>query len=90
MKLNKNLINKFNSIQYNETCNKFLNCTISSLKRGDYVKLIFFSYDSKKKGGLISRVSKITALILRKSVKLNNIMLLVSAMYKNEKVKWRC
>ena len=67
---------------------KFLNCSINSLKRGDYIQLKFFLYDSLKKGGFSSRINKITAILLKKKVRYNNIMLLISTIYKNEKVRW--
>ena len=28
---------------------KFLKCSISTLKRGDYIQIFFFLYDTKKK-----------------------------------------
>lgn len=85
MKLNKDILKK-NNINLKK---KFINCSPSSLKRGDYVQLHFFLYDNKKKGGLMSRINKITAIVLKKKIRLNNISFLVSTMYKNEKVKWR-
>jgi hypothetical protein len=39
MKLNKNLIKNNNNINLKK---KFLNCSPSSLKRGDYIQLFFF------------------------------------------------
>lgn len=86
MKLNKNIIKNFNNLNITK---KFLNCNISSLKRGDYIQIHFFLYDNKKKGGLVSRINKLTAILLKKKVRTNNITILVSTMYKNEKVKWR-
>ena len=86
MKLNKNIIKNKNNINIKK---KFLNCSISTLKRGDYIQVYFFLYDNKKKGGLMSRINKLTAILLKKKVRTNNISILVSTMYKNEKVKWR-
>ena len=37
----------------------------------------------------MSRINKLTAILLKKKVRTNNISILVSTMYKNEKVKWR-
>lgn len=85
MKLNKNIIKTLN----NNINQKFINCSIKSLKRGDYIQLKFFLYDSLKKGGISSRINKITAILLKKTVRFNTISLLISTMYKNEKVKWR-
>ena len=86
MKLNKNLIKNNNNTNLKK---KFLNCSPSSLKRGDYIQLYFFLYDNRKKGGTTSRINKITAILLKKKIRTNNISILVSTMYKNEKVKWR-
>ena len=86
MKLNKNIIKNKNNVNIKK---KFLNCSISTLKRGDYIQVYFFLYDNKKKGGLMSRINKLTAILLKKKVRTNNISILVSTMYKNEKVKWR-
>jgi hypothetical protein len=85
MKLNKNSIKNLNNINLKK---KFLNCSISTLKRGDYIQIYFFLYDNKKKGGIMSRINKLTAILLKKKVRTNNISILVSTMYKNEKVKW--
>ena len=86
MKLNKNLIKNYNNLNIKK---KFLNCSATSLKRGDYIQLYFFLYDSQKKGGTMSRINKITAILLKKKIRTNNSSILVSTMYKNEKVKWR-
>lgn len=85
MKLKKNIIKNLN----NNINQKFINCSIKSLNRGDYIQLKFFLYDNLKKGGISSRINKITAILLKKTVKYNTISLLISTMYKNEKVKWR-
>ena len=85
MKLKKNLIKNNNNLIIKK---KFLNCSITSLKRGDYIQLYFFLYDNQKKGGTMSRINKITAILLKKKVRTHNITILVSTMYKNEKVKW--
>mgnify|MGYP001764227161 CR=1 FL=1 len=85
MKLNKNIIKFLN----NNISQKFINCSITSLKRGDYIQIKFFLYDSLKKGCISSRINKITAILLKKTVRFNTISLLISTMYKNEKVKWR-
>lgn len=73
---------------YNEIKKKFLNKSINKLKRGDYIKIFFFIYDTKKKGGENSRINKLTALLLKKKIRFNHISILVSTIYKNEKVKW--
>jgi hypothetical protein len=85
MKLNKNILKNKNNIDIQK---KFLNCSISSLKRGDYIQIYFFLYDNKKKGGIMSRINKLTAILLKKRVRTHNISIVVSTMYKNEKVKW--
>lgn len=85
MKLNKNIIKYLN----NNIQNKFINCSMKSLHRGDYIQLKFFLYDSLKKGGISSRINKITAILLKKTIRFNTISFLISTMYKNEKVKWR-
>jgi len=85
MKLNRKLILPNLKVTAEE---KFLNCTPQSLRRGDYVKIFFFAYDDKKKGGFTARLNKITAIVLKKKIKYNIITLIVSVMYKNEKVKW--
>jgi hypothetical protein len=73
---------------YSDIKNKFLNRSINNLKRGDYIKIFFFIYDTKKKGGANSRINKLTALLLKKKVRYNHVSILVSTIYKNEKVKW--
>jgi len=67
---------------------KFLNRSVNKLQRGDYIKIFFFIYDTKKKGGANSRINKLTALLLKKKVRYNHVSILVSTIYKNEKVKW--
>jgi ribosomal protein L19 len=86
MKLNKNCLKNINNY---EIYKKFLNCSPSSLKRGDYILLHFFIYDDIKKGGTKARLNKITGILLKKKIRVNNTTLLVSTMYKNEKVRWR-
>lgn len=86
MRLNRNIIKNPNNFDLKD---KFLNCSISTLKRGDYIQIYFVLYDTKKRGGLTSRINKLTAILLKKKVRTNNISILVSTMYKNEKVKWR-
>lgn len=85
MILKKNLIQIINNKNIKD---KFLNCKINKLIRGDYIRIYFFIYDTKKNGGANSRVNKLTAIILKKKIRYNVISLLVSTMYKNEKVKW--
>ena len=38
---------------------KFLNRSVNKLQRGDYIKIFFFIYDTKKKGGANSRINKL-------------------------------
>lgn len=68
---------------------KFINCSFYSLIRGDYFQIKFFLYDKTRKGGLIARLNKITAILLKKTIRLNIITIVVSTMYKHEKVKLR-
>jgi len=66
MRLNKSVLKNINNLDINK---KFLNCTPSSLKRGDYIQLCFFIYDNLKKGGFGTRLNKLTAILLKKKNK---------------------
>lgn len=72
-----------------EIKNKFQNCTSNNLKRGDYLQISFLISETKKKGGLNSKLNKITGILLSKKLRFNNISLTIKTLYKNEKVKWR-
>jgi hypothetical protein len=47
MRLNRNIIKNPNNFDLKD---KFLNCSISTLKRGDYIQIYFVLYDTKKRG----------------------------------------
>lgn len=86
MKLTKNIL-KLTNLNLIKT--KFLNCNINTLNIGDYLKIFFFFQDTKKKGGLNVKFNKITAILLKKKITYNNITIIVSTIYKNEKVKFK-
>jgi hypothetical protein len=68
---------------------KFENCTPSKIKRGDYIRLHFLSYNQKRRGGDNFRINKQTVILQKKKRRKNSLSFLVTSLYKQEKVKWR-
>ena len=67
---------------------KFKNCTPYSLKRGDYLQISFVLKNQKRKRGLNLRINKQTGILLRKLIKFNSMSIILSIMFKFEKVKF--
>lgn len=68
--------------------NKFVKCTPSTLKRGDYLHISFVLKNQKRKKGLNLRLNKQTGILLRKLIKVNSMTIILSIMFKFEKVKF--
>jgi hypothetical protein len=84
MKLKKNINNIFIIFK-----DKFINCTPSTISSGDFIKLKFFGYNDKRRGGSNFRVKEQIFLLKSKKRKKNTLTYLVMSLYKTEKVKWR-
>lgn len=68
---------------------KFINCTPKSLALGDLIKLNFFGYNDKRRGGSNFRIKEQIVLLKGKKRKKNTLTFLVMSLYKSERVKWR-
>jgi hypothetical protein len=67
---------------------KFVKCDASSLKRGDYLHIVFVLKNQKRKRGLNLRLNKQTGILVRKLVKHHSMSIILSIMFKFEKVKF--
>lgn len=67
---------------------KFVKCSASSLKRGDYLHIVFVLKNQKRKKGLNLRLNKQTGILIRKLVKYSSMSIILSIMFKFEKVKF--
>jgi len=67
---------------------KFVKCTSSSLKRGDYITIVFVLKNEKRRKGLNLRLNKQTGVLIRKLVKHSSMSIILSIMFKFEKVKF--
>lgn len=67
---------------------KFVKCTSSSLKRGDYLTIVFVLKNEKRRKGLNLRLNKQTGVLVRKLVKHASMSIILSIMFKFEKVKF--
>ena len=67
---------------------KFVKCTSSSLQRGDYLHIVFVLKNQKRKRGLNLRLNKQTGILVRKLVKHYSMSIILSIMFKFEKVKF--
>ena len=68
---------------------KFENCHPSKIKRGDYIRLHFLAYNQKRRGGDNFRINQQTVILQKKKRRKNTLSVLVTSLYKQEKVKWR-
>lgn len=85
MKLKKK--NCFN-LNIMETKLKFIKCSPRDISRGDYLKVAFFWSNPKRRKGIGIRVYKQTGILLRKLVKRNSMTIILSVLFKFEKVKF--
>lgn len=69
--------------------NKFENCSINKLKRGMFLQLNFVTTNQKRRGNDNFRINKQTVMLLKKKHRLFSLSLIVSSLYKTEKVKYR-
>jgi hypothetical protein len=84
MKLKKNIY-KTNT----DFLQKFENCSPSKIKRGDYIQLYYLAYNQKRRGGDSYRINQQTVILQKKKRRKNTLSMLVTSLYKQEKVKWR-
>lgn len=82
------LIRKNFSDLRTEFRSKFVKCSSSSLRRGDYVTITFVLKNEKRRKGLNLRLSKQTGVVVRKLVKHCSMSIILSIMFKFEKVKF--
>tara|TARA_Y100001956_G_C4077525_1_gene166848 strand:+ start:460 stop:786 length:327 start_codon:yes stop_codon:yes gene_type:complete len=84
MKLKTNInLNKLNSKR------KLENISLSKLKKGDYLRLYFLAHNQKRRGGTHFRINKQTVILLKKNNRTFSLSLVVTSLYKYEKVKFR-
>ena len=84
MKLKKSIY-KTTTIFYN----KFDNILPKKINKGDFIRLIFLSYNQKRRGGDNFRISQQTAILQKKKRRKNSLSFLVTSLYKTERVFWR-
>lgn len=68
---------------------KFDKVDVNNLKAGDYLRLNFLAHNQKKRGGENLRINKQTVILLKKKHRKFSLSLLVTSLYKHEKVKIR-
>ena len=68
---------------------KFENCSINKLKKGTFIQLYFITNNQKRRGLDNLRMNKQTVMLLKKKHRLFSLSLVVSSLYKTEKVKYR-
>lgn len=86
MKLQKK---NFSNLGIQNFRTKFFKCSAKSLRQGDYVTIHFlWSNQLKKKKGSNIRLNVQTGIILRKLIKRNSMTVMLSVLFKFEKVKF--
>lgn len=69
--------------------NKFETVEVNKLKTGDYLRLKFLAHNQKRRGGEHFRINKQTVILLKKKHRKFSLSLLVTSLYKHEKVRMR-